>query len=54
MSRVVSRSTAPAERASCELADILRRYGEAYRGTHGVSAAQRKAMWLIEYPSVPT
>ena len=33
---------------SCELADILRRFGEAYRLTHGIAPQRRKAMRDIE------
>src|SRR5262245_4850403 len=32
----------------CELADVIRRYGDEYRRTHALSAAQRKAMRDIE------
>ena len=39
--------TAPAERVPCELADIFRRYGEAYLATHALTPAQRKAAWAI-------
>jgi len=35
--------------AGCELADIFREYGQAYRQTHGLTGAQRKAMWDIEH-----
>lgn len=38
---------APSAR-SCELAEILRRYGDEYRRTHRLSDAQRKAMRAIE------
>jgi hypothetical protein len=37
----------PGETASCELADIFRQYGEAYRKTHRLTLAQRKAAWAI-------
>ena len=39
---------APAATA-CELADIFRGYGQAYRETHRLTGAQRKAMWDIEH-----
>jgi hypothetical protein len=39
--------TAPAERVPCELADIFRRYGEAYLATHALTPPQRKAAWAI-------
>jgi hypothetical protein len=35
--------------SSCELADIFRQYGQAYRQTHRLGRAQRKAMWDIEH-----
>lgn len=35
---------APAQKSSCELADVLRRYGDAYRRTHGLTSPQRKAL----------
>jgi hypothetical protein len=35
-------------RSSLELADIFRRYGEAYRQRHGASPAQRRVMTAIE------
>jgi uncharacterized protein (UPF0212 family) len=45
----VPASTVPAETASCELADIFRRYGEAYQQTHPLTPAQRKALWAIAH-----
>ena len=39
-------ATAP---PGCELADIFRRYGQAYRETHPLTRSQRKAMWDIEH-----
>ncbi len=39
----------PGETASCELADILRQYGEAYRKTHRLTLTQRKAAWTITH-----
>ena len=39
---------APAATA-CELADIFREYGQAYRETHRLTGAQRKAMRDIEH-----
>ena len=39
--------------SGCELADIFRQYGEAYRQTHRLSRAQRKAMWDIEHCRTP-
>jgi hypothetical protein len=41
--------TALAEASSCELADIFRRYGEAYQQTHPLNPAQRKALWAITH-----
>ena len=35
--------------AGCELADIFREYGQAYRQTHHLTRAQQKAMWDIEH-----
>lgn len=35
---------APAREPSCELADIFRQYGEAYRRTHALDRAGRKAL----------
>ncbi len=49
MSCTVSASAAPAKQASCELADVLHHYGDAYQRTHRLSSAQRKAMWAIEH-----
>jgi hypothetical protein len=48
MSIVVPRSTAAAA-SSCELADIFRRYGEAYQQTHPLTPAQGKAIWAITH-----
>jgi hypothetical protein len=45
---VLSR-TAPAETASCELADIFRRYGATYQQAHPLTPAQRKAVWAITH-----
>jgi uncharacterized protein (UPF0212 family) len=42
-------SVAPAEHASCELADIFGQYGEAYQQTHSLRPAQRKAAWAITH-----
>lgn len=33
----------------CELADVLLRYGVAYRTTHRTSSSERKAMWAITH-----
>jgi hypothetical protein len=41
--------TAPGKSISCELADIFRRYGEAYFATHPLTRAQRKAAWAITH-----
>jgi len=49
MSPTESPKAVAAERTSCELADIVRRHGQAYRRTHRLSSAQRKAMWAIEH-----
>ncbi len=49
MPSAVPRSTAPAEKASCELADVFRRYGEAYLNTHPLTPAQRKVAWAIRH-----
>ena len=49
MAGAVPPSTAPAEASSCELADIFRRYGEAYQKTHPLNPAQRKALWAITH-----
>ena len=35
---------AAAEKRSCELADVIRQYGDAYQRTHALSSAQRKAL----------
>jgi hypothetical protein len=35
--------------SGCELADIFREHGEAYRQTHRLTRAQREAMWDIEH-----
>ena len=40
---------APPAPSSCDLSDIFREYGTAYRQTHHLSSAQRKAMWDIEH-----
>jgi hypothetical protein len=45
--------TAAARPSGCELADIFRQYGEAYRQTHPLIRAQRKAMWDIEHCRTP-
>jgi hypothetical protein len=37
-------SAAPAQRPACELADVFRQYGEAYRRTHALGRAQRKVL----------
>ena len=39
----------PLSSSGCELADIFRQYGQAYRQTHRLGQAQRKAMWDIEH-----
>jgi hypothetical protein len=49
MPSAVLHRTAPAEKASCELADVFRRYGEAYQNTHPLTPAQRKAVWAITH-----
>jgi len=49
MPSAVPLSTAPAETASWELADIFRQYGEAYQTTHPLTPAQRKAVWAITH-----
>jgi len=49
MSNAVPSCTAPAEASSCELADILRLYGEAYPKPHPLTPAQRKAVWAITH-----
>lgn len=49
MSSTVSDGTALAEKPSCELADVFRRYGEAYLNAHPLRPAQRKAMWAITH-----
>lgn len=35
---------ATAEKRSCELADVIRQYGDAYQRAHALSSAQRKAL----------
>jgi hypothetical protein len=49
MPLAVPACTAPAESDSCELADIFRRYGEAYQRGHRLTPAQRKAVWAITH-----
>lgn len=49
MPSAVLHRTAPAEKTSCELADVFRRYGEAYLNTHPLTPAQRKAVWAITH-----
>jgi len=49
----VPASTAPAEASSCELADVFRRYGEAYQKTHPLTPVQRKAVWAIMHCRSP-
>lgn len=49
MSSTAPEGTAPAEKPSCELADVFRRYGEAYLNAHPLTPAQRKAVWAIEH-----
>jgi hypothetical protein len=49
MSQAASSSAASAETSSCELADILRDYGDTYRRTHYLRASQHKAMWAIQH-----
>ncbi len=49
MSLTASAQTAPAEHASCELADIFRQYGAAYQRTHRMNGAQCKAVWAITH-----
>lgn len=49
MPDAVPTRTAPAESVSCELADVFRRYGEAYLNTHPLTRAQRKAAWAITH-----
>ena len=40
---------APGSQTGCGLAEIVRQYGASYQATHGLSAAQRKAMWAIAH-----
>jgi hypothetical protein len=47
MPTAVPTSTAPAASASCELADVFRRYGAAYTQTHRLSPTQRKVVLAI-------
>jgi hypothetical protein len=47
MPNAVQACTAPAETASCELADILLRYGEAYGQAHCLTSTQRKVVLAI-------
>lgn len=49
MTSVVPSGTAPAKKASCELADIFQRYGAAYLNSHRLTPAQRKAVWAITH-----
>jgi hypothetical protein len=49
MSGAVPASTVPAKASSCELADVFRRYGEAYQQTHRLTRPQRKAFWAITH-----
>ncbi len=49
MPSAVLKGTAPAEKTSCELADIFQRYGEAYLNSHRLTPAQRKAGWAITH-----
>lgn len=49
MTSVVPPGTAPAEKASCELADVFQRYGAAYLNSHRLTPAQRKAVWAITH-----
>ena len=49
MSGAVPASTASAKASSCELADVFRRYGEAYQQTHPLTRPQRKACWAITH-----
>jgi hypothetical protein len=49
MPSAVPHCTGPAERVSCELDDVFRRYGEAYCNTHPLTPAQRKAVWAITH-----
>lgn len=37
-------SSAATTKDSCELADVIRQYGDAYQRTHALSSAQRKAL----------
>ena len=47
MPDAVHACTAPAKTSACELADIFRRYGEAYGQTHGLTSTQRKVVLAI-------
>jgi hypothetical protein len=49
MSDAVATAAAPAETSSCELADIVGRYGDAYQQRHPLRPAQRKALWAIRH-----
>jgi hypothetical protein len=49
MPSAVPPCTAPAKKASCELADVFRRYGEAYLKTHPLTPAQRKVARAITH-----
>lgn len=49
MPTVVPAGTAPAEKASCELADLFRRSGAAYLSSHRLTPAQHKAVWAITH-----
>jgi len=44
MPHAAPQGAAPAVENSCELADIFRQHGQAYRQTHALSGAQRKAL----------
>jgi hypothetical protein len=48
-SRVASTARSSGNRTACELADIVRQYGQAFRETHRLRASQRKALWCIEH-----
>ena len=47
MPNAVQACTAPAERSSCELANIFLRYGAAYAQTHCLTPTQRKVVLAI-------
>lgn len=49
LNRTSGDAAAPPSSSGCELADIFRQHGQAYRQTHRLGRAQRKAMWDIEH-----